>query len=157
MEQIAWVQDSAFSTWVRESSWALFAALIVHTFGMGLAVGSATAINLRLLGAAKAIPPPSLGRLGPIIAAGLLAAALSGSILVIGYPAKALTNPLFYAKLTAVAAALALSVRLVRQAASSPGQPAWTKPAAAVCLTLWAFGVVGGRFLAYTHKMLLVY
>ena len=39
------VEQSAFATWLRESAWALFALLIVHTLTMGAIVGTA----LRLL------------------------------------------------------------------------------------------------------------
>ena len=125
---------------------------------MGLAVGSAAAIQLRLLGAARTIPLSDLRRIWPLTMAGLAVAVASGLVLVIAYPAKALTNPLFYAKLAAVAAALILTQRLATLApivrAEAFGR---LKLLAAACLALWAFGVIGGRFLAYTHKMLLVY
>lgn len=152
MEQIAWVQNSGFATWVRESSWAIFAALIVHTISMGLLVGTGLAICARTLGIARRIPLASLHRLLPVMGWALPFVLLSGAVLVIGYPAKALTNPLFYVKLAMVLVAGALTWRIVR-----PDPPAWARNAAALALVLWVAGVTAGRFLAYTHKMLLVY
>lgn len=122
MEQLAWVQNSGFATWVRESSWAIFAALIVHTLTMGLLVGAGLAIDARLLGMAKGVPLTALRRLWPVMGWALLGAAVSGVVLVIGYPAKALTNPLFYVKLAILGLALALTWRLVRDT------PGWPRP-----------------------------
>jgi hypothetical protein len=149
VEQIAWVQDSGFATWVRESSWAIFAALIVHTLSMGLLVGTGLAISARVLGAARRVPLAALHRLLPVMGWALPLVVLSGLVLVIGYPAKALTNPLFYAKLLMLLAAGWLTWRIAR------AEP--RKSAAALALLLWVAGVTAGRFLAYTHKMLLVY
>ena len=150
MDAIIWVQDSVLGVWVRESSWALFAALIAHTIGMGFLAGSGLAIDARVLGLASRIPVSAVFRLRPVMLWGLALAAASGVILVIGYPAKALTNPLFYAKLAMAAAAFALTWRLGRT-----GQG--TRVAAAGAMLLWAATVTSGRFLAYTHKMLLAY
>ena len=150
MDAIVWVQDSGFATWVRESAWALFAALIVHTIGMGFLAGSGLAVALRTLGVARSVPAAALERLAPLVVAALAVAVASGVVLVIGYPAKALTNPLFYAKLAVVAAALALTWRLMRRGGGPRG-------AAVLVIVLWAAAVTAGRFLAYTHKVLLVY
>ena len=56
MEQIVWVQDSAFATWIRESAWAIFAALIVHTLGMGLLIGTGLLVDARVLGLGRRMP-----------------------------------------------------------------------------------------------------
>ena len=150
MEQIVWVQDSALATWIRESSWALFAALIAHTIGMGFLAGAGFATALRTLGVAGGVPLAALGRLAPLMVAALAVAVASGAVLVIGYPAKALTNPLFYAKLAIVLAALGLTWRLIRRGDGGRG-------AAILVIVLWAAAIAAGRFLAYTHKVLLVY
>ena len=150
MDQIIWVQDSAFATWVRESSWALFAALIVHTLGMGFLAGSGLAVGLRTLGVAPGVPIAALARLSPLVLAALALAVASGVVLVVGYPAKALTNPLFYAKLAMVFVALWLTWRLMRTGKGG-------RVAAALAILLWAAAIAAGRFLAYTHKVLLAY
>jgi hypothetical protein len=158
LEQIAWVQDSAFGAWIRESSWALFACLIAHTLGMGFLAGTALAIDARVLGVGRRIPLAALSGLRPVMASALAVAVVSGVLLVVGYPAKALTNPVFYAKLSLVAVALwltwTLDRRLLRTGADAA--PAWAKAAAGAGLVLWAGAIVLGRLLAYTHSILLV-
>jgi hypothetical protein len=159
MEQIVWLQDSPLGVWIRESAWAIFAALIVHTLGMGFLVGAGLAVDARLLGLGRRIPLPALSGLAPLMAAALAFAAASGAVLVIGYPAKALTNPLFYAKLALVMAALALTWRIDRRVlrAGLAEAPAWSRAAAALSIPLWLAGLTLGRLLAYTHNMLLAY
>ena len=114
MEQIAWVEQSAFATWLRESSWALFALLIVHTLTMGAIVGTALAICARMWGVASAAPLPAVGRLLPVMGWALAAAIASGLLLVTAYPAKALTNPLFYVKLAMAGAAASSGTAALR-------------------------------------------
>ncbi|HEY8571308.1 hypothetical protein [Phenylobacterium sp.] len=151
MDLLKAIQDSGLGVWIRESSWALFAALIVHTISMGFVVGTGLAIDARLLGVARGVPLAALRRLLAVAGWALPFVVLSGLVLVIGYPAKALTNPLFYAKLAALAVALALTWRMVRE------PPSWARLGALLSMPLWVLGVAGGRFLAYTHKILLVY
>ena len=146
------IQDSGLGTWVRESSWVLFAALIVHTVSMGFVVGTGLAIDARLLGLARGVPLAALRRLLAVVGWALPFVVLSGAVLVIGYPAKALTNPLFYVKLALLAVALTLTWRMLRDA-----PPAWARAGAALSIPLWILGVTAGRFLAYTHKILLAY
>src|SRR5436190_23022183 len=106
------VQDTAFATWIRESSWALFFLLIVHTGGMGFLVGTSLAVDARLIGAFRRIPLPAMGRALPILAWALVFVVPSGLLLLMAYPAKALTNPLFYVKLTLAIVALVIVLML---------------------------------------------
>jgi hypothetical protein len=158
MEAIAAIEQSAFATWLRESAWALFALLIVHTLTMGAIVGTALAVYGRVLGVARCVPLPAMGRLLPVMGWALAIAAVSGVLLVVAYPAKALTNPLFYVKLAmaAVAAGIAWTLhgRLFR--AEAPAAPSWAKVAAVAGAVLWLATLTAGKFLEYTHKMLLV-
>lgn len=162
MKFLIWVQDSAYATWLRESDWALFALLIVHTIGMAFLVGVAIAIALRIIGFASQVPLAQFARLIPVAMYGLVAAVVSGVLLVVSYPAKALTNQLFYFKLSLLTVALLLLRWLLKRLLSeslmrSGSAPLWAKWSAALCLFLWACGITAGKFLAYTNKMLLVY
>jgi hypothetical protein len=159
LEAIQWVQDSALATWIRESSWALFALLILHTLTMGFLIGTGLAVDGRILGVAKRIPLPAMGRALPVMVWALGFAIVSGVLLLIGYPAKALTNPLFYAKLSILTVALLITRGFARRV-FDPGlvePPSWAKGAAALSILLWLAGLTAGKFLEYTHKMLLVY
>ena len=149
------IQDSSLSTWIRESDWALFALLIVHTLGMAFLVGTSISMMLRVLGIAAQVPLNLMVRFVPLTTYGLVLAILSGVLLVLSYPAKALTNPVFYFKLVVLAIAFALTRNVMQRAV----QPALdrTKIVAALCLLLWLVGTTAGKFLAYTNTMLLVY
>ena len=150
----AWIEESAFSDWLRSSS-SLFAfpgVLVLHAWGMGFLAGTGAMLSLRALGAARQIPYAALTRFFPIVWIALAVNGVSGVLLLIAYPTKALTNPLFYAKLILIAAALTMTVRL-RDCAPPSGE---AKRLAVLTLVLWTAAIFAGRFLAYTHTRLLV-
>jgi hypothetical protein len=159
---LASLQDGGFSTWIRESSWAMFAFLIVHTISMGFLVGTGATIGLRILGIAPGVPLSRLARFTPVMMVGFVVAVISGVLLLIGYPAKAITNPVFYLKLALLTAAIIIfkstARRLFSDARFDAGPlPAREKILAAACLLLWAGTLTAGKFLAYTHRVLLLY
>src|SRR4051812_39934193 len=103
-----WVETSSVSLWMVESP-SLFAfptILAIHTIGLGLLAGLAVAFDLRLLGVARDVPAVSFTRFAPIMKLGLWLNVSSGIALLIAYPTKALTNPVFYLKLTLIGIAL---------------------------------------------------
>ena len=71
----------------------------LHAIGMGFLAGTACMINLRLLGVAPSVPLARLAAFLPVAWLALVVNAVSGMLLLIGYPTKALTNPVFYLKL----------------------------------------------------------
>ncbi len=107
--------------------------LALHAIGMGFAVGISVALDLRILGVAQAIPWRDAPlRADPVGRFWLNA--VSGVLLLIGYPTKALTNPVFYLKLLLIAAAMVLltwiSRRRVRERRRAP-RPTRTPPSPA--------------------------
>lgn len=157
MYYLARLEETGISTWLRETGWAFFSALTLHSLSMALVVGISLAINLRKLGVADAVPFQRLqGLLAPMWW-GVAAVILSGSLLLLAYPAKALTNPVFYLKLAAVSLALFLTNRLFRIHVDNgigPHRiPDYTF--ASLALGAWLVGIGAGRFLAYTHTVLL--
>ena len=158
-----WLEATAFSVWMRESP-SIFAfpiILAVHTIGLGLLAGINAAIDLRLLGIAKRIPLPEFRRFLPYMWLGLWLNVLSGIALIIAYPTKALTNPLFYIKLGLIATALVILRAVRRHALADSAAPALSaggnlKRLAVASLTCWAGAIAAGRFLAYTYIRLMV-
>jgi hypothetical protein len=153
-----WLESTPVSVWINESP-SLFAfpgILAVHTIGLGLLAGLNSALDLRLLGVARSIPPAALIRLLPVMWFGLWMNVLSGIALLVAYPTKALTNPLFYLKLGLIAVALAILRTTVQRV--RPAQPisAATKILAVASLLVWAATITAGRFLAYTCTRLTV-
>ena len=156
-----WLEATALSTWVRESTsvFAFPTILSFHAIGMGLAVGVNVAIAARLLGFIPAVPPHELRRFGPIMWLGFWMNAASGLLLFLGYPTKALTNPVFYMKMSLIAVGMWLYGLMSRQLTSA-GRPGLSGPASATALAVaslvcWAGAVTTGRLLAYTARRIL--
>ncbi len=155
---LAFVEDSDLSMWIRGDSMLAFPTIItLHTICMGLLAGASGAIDLRILGAAPGIPLDPLRRFYPLMWTALGINAVTGALMVIGYPTKQLTNPLFYVKLALVALAIVLVYRIGVEVlhAGAGGQKAITPRArwmAAASLAAWVGLIIAGRLLEYTHK-----
>lgn len=125
---------------------------------MAVVVGINLVISLRLTGVAATIPLHPLSKFYPLHWSCVVLVVFSGIALVLAYPAKALTNPVFFLKLTALTLALIISHRfqiyLTRESASSP-LPRTTVNLACLTLVLWIVTIFAGRFLAYTYNYLL--
>jgi hypothetical protein len=153
-----WLESTPVSVWINESP-SLFAfpgILAAHTVGLGLLAGLSSALDLRLLGVGRSIPPAAFTRLLPVMRFGLWVNVISGIVLVIAYPTKALTNPLFYVKLALIAAALVILQDILRRAGPEPTVAPATKTLAVASLLTWAAVIAAGRFLAYTCTRLTV-
>lgn len=150
---VTWLEASVVGLWVRESLWGFPVALSLHAIGMGLLVGAHYALALRLLGVARGLPWPVLLQWQPLIWASALLALISGVMLLCAYPAKALTNPLFYGKLLLVGVGLWLFCVLRDDVRRSP-QPSFRRWLAPALLLSWTLAIVAGRLLAYTYSVL---
>jgi hypothetical protein len=159
-----WLEGTAFSVWIRESPslWGFPFILYLHTLGLAMLAGLSSAVALGLLGSPAMRPSRTWLGLFRIMWLGLAVNALSGLALLIAYPAKALTNPVFYVKLTAIAIAVGIVLRLERVfaaadsgAGAGAGSGARLRLAAGTLLVLWAVAILAGRLLAYTHSILM--
>jgi hypothetical protein len=164
---LAWLEGTALSQWIVSSP-SLFAfpgILALHAIGMGFAVGICVAVDLRVLGVGSTIPLAEMRRFLPVFWSGFWLNAASGLLLLIGYPTKALTNPVFYLKLSLIAAAMVLLMQIRRRAfddvgpGSGPRLTASTpalRRLAIASLLCWAGAITAGRLLAYTYTRLTV-
>ena len=157
---LIWLESTALSQWVIGSP-SLFAfpgILAVHAIGMGFAVGISAMVDLRILGVAPGVPLSELRRFLPILWLGFWLNAISGVLLLVGYPTKALTNPVFYLKLFLIGVGMVLLVRIGRRAFVDGAPDADTvralRPMAIVSLVCWAGAITAGRLLAYTYTRL---
>jgi hypothetical protein len=158
-----WIEATAFSTWLRESTslWAFPFVLILHTVGLAFFVGANIAWDVRVLGLSVGIPLDSLRRYFLVMWAGFWVNAVSGVVLLIAYPTKALTNPLFYVKLALIGVGIVVVMQIrrdVRHAvvATAAVLPVRARMLAAGSLACWAAVIFAGRFLAYTCTRLMV-
>jgi hypothetical protein len=154
-----WIEETPLSVWIRESpSLLAFPGILsAHAIGMGLAAGINAAFALHVLGATPGVPSAEWRRFVPVMWLGFWLNAASGVLLLIAYPTKALTNPLFYFKLGLIAAALALFVFIRRRAFAGAAAvtPLALRLAAVASLACWAGSIAAGRLLAYTYGRLL--
>ena len=156
-----WLEATPLSVWLRESpSIMVFPfILILHTVGLAFLVGANVAIDARVLGLARGVPLLSMRRYYRAMWAGFWVNAFSGVLLLIAYPTKAMTNPVFYAKLVLIGAALALGAAIRRQmlagtVAAGVTAPRALKVLATASLACWLLSITAGRFLAYTCSRL---
>ena len=158
---LIWLEETAFSTWMREATtvFAFPVILSFHTIGMGVVAGINGALALRILGVAPGVPIQEMKRFFPFMWAGFWLNALSGVALLIGYPTKALTNPLFYLKLILVAIGLVLVRKITGRVFGAVELDTPTsrqvRKMAIASLACWSGVIITGRLLAYTYSRLL--
>ena len=160
---LAFIEHSDLSEWIRgsESLFAFPAIITLHTIGMGFLAGGSTAIDLRILGVAPGISLRAMGRFMPLLWLAFAVNAVTGILLLIAYPTKAFTNPVFYVKLVLIAVAVGLVYRIGRTVLGAPEAPMQrgsapearnAKPLALASLAAWVALITAGRLLAYTHR-----
>jgi hypothetical protein len=155
MNVLVAIEQSAFSTWVRESPsvWAYPTILFLHTVGLGLLVGASMVIDLRMLGFSPAMPLEPMKKFFPVMWLGLWVNALSGVVLVMIDASKMLVNPLFYIKMGFIALALACGRLIGKRVFGDPPNKLLTPPAARMLagasLLFWAGAITAGRLTAY--------
>jgi len=158
-----WIETSPLSLWVRgESGWHMAFPIIIvfHALGMGFLVGVALAINGRVLGLAPQVPLGKLRQFLPVAMLALVVNVISGILLLIGYPTKALTNTVFYIKLLCIALALwnlrwFTTAILTNPVYDTGAVPKRAKKLAIISTILWAGAIVAGRLLAYTYNQIM--
>ena len=160
METLRWFEQTPLSVFVREDFYAYFVLLIFHAWGMALLVGGGIVVSLRVVGIASGAPLERFAAFFPYMKAGAAMAVLSGLGLLAGYPAKALTNPVFALKFICLGSAAFLIWRMSRDlfplAAAGQPLPARSKWLGACALVLWIAGVACGKLLLYTNSVLLL-
>ena len=144
------IERSGLSTWIRESesAFAYYFVLVIHNIGLALLVGTCGVLGARLLGFVPELPFAPLRRFFTIIWIGFWLNVVSGMFLLLAYPTKALTNPLFYVKLVLVAVGVWTLRRIEREAEVGRSLALWM-------LGSWLGVLTAGRALAYTATYIL--
>lgn len=137
------LEGSALAAALRASTWLYPTIEALHILGVALVVGSALALDLRLLGLGGSLDAEPLARfLGRVALVAFVGLSLpSGALLFITQATSLAANPVFWTKVALLAAA---------------GANAWLfrrgvrRSAAVVSLVAWTGILFCGRFLAYT-------
>lgn len=155
------LERSGLSTWIRESesAFAYYFVLVIHNIGLALLVGACGVLGARLLGFVPELPLAPLRRYFRFVWAGFWLNVVSGLFLLIAYPTKALTNPIFYIKLALIAVGVVvlrrIERRLPRDVVARDGTPALERSLALWMLGVWLGVLTAGRALAYTATYIL--
>ena len=157
----AWIERTPIALWVRESLWGFPISLILHAWAMALLVGISLVLALGALGVAPRLLLPLAEKSKPFIWAAFLVSLISGVLLLSAYPAKALTNEVFYLKLGFIGVAMTLALSMVNACKGLPPQrepalPAKLRLRAVGILLAWFGTIAAGRLLAYTYSILTV-
>ena len=155
MSFTAWVESTALSTWLRQSTsvWAFPFVLSLHTFGMAILAGLNSALALRVLGIARRVPMEPLEKLFPIMWGGFSLSAASGVLLFIAAATLKAPQVLFWIKLALVTCGM-INLHYFRRALFPDEQlpiapPRKLKVLAIASLVVWTATITAGRFMAY--------
>jgi hypothetical protein len=153
-----WLASTRPSIALHESLYVYPLIESTHVLALGLFVGLAVILDLRLLGLVLRRVPASeaLARLLPWTKAGFVVMAITGVLLFYAIPVRTYQNIFFRVKIAMLVLA-GLNVwlfhsRVERRVAEwdlAPVAPPAARVAAVISLILWAGIVVAGRMIAY--------
>ncbi|GAB4035096.1 MAG: hypothetical protein Fur0014_00540 [Rubrivivax sp.] len=134
---------------IAEHPWAYPALEVVHIVGIALLLGNLVLLELRLLGAAPALPLDALARpaLG-LVLAGFALAAASGLTMFAAHPGELLSNGAFLAKMGLLALA-GLNAALFHARDGLRRADALARAQTVLSLGLWLGAIMAGRWIAY--------
>jgi hypothetical protein len=168
MELLTWLEQTDFSTWLRESDWGYPVLLCVHAVGMGMVVGITWMYAARILGYAKSFPLAGFDKLFGLAWFGFAINLLSGVLLFIGEPRRLFATPAFWIKMVLIVfAGLSLWALAKAVHGTDPydadglpgpdgalvGDVAVTtaaKIAAISTIVFWLAAITAGRIIGYT-------
>ena len=162
IELLTFLESNRLSVFIREfpSVFGFPTILFLHTLGLAMVAGVSIAIDFWVLRGPTASAPLHMIGLARTMWLGFGINLVSGVALLLAYPAKALTNWVFYLKMALVVLGVYLAARINRELSSSGGPRAARTIAfdarrwAVASLLTWAAAIVTGRLLAYTHSVL---
>jgi hypothetical protein len=165
VELLTFLENNAVSVFIREfpSVFGFPTILFLHTLGLAMVAGVSIAIDLWLLRGAAASAPLHIRGLTQTMWLGFAVNLVSGVALLLAYPAKALTNWVFYFKMALVLLGVYVAARINRELAATGGSVAAlsgdfnVRRWAIGSLLLWAAAIITGRLLAYTYNVLFAY
>jgi hypothetical protein len=156
---LQWLNDTAFSTTMRDSTWAEPVVETIHVLTLTLFLGFTVLLDLRLLGVAMRRRRASevVGELNPWLMGGFLVMILTGVLLFCGDPV-AFYNSIFFKIKMLMLLLAGLNVwlfnatvgRKMAEWDSDSRTPGRAKTAAVVSLVLWVAIIAAGRAIAYS-------
>lgn len=149
-----WLEGTGFAEWVRSSVAGYPLMIACHAIGMGVMVGLAIVLALRLLGSFSAIPYSALQRFLGIAWLGFGVNFLSGFGLFSAQATSYLTDWVFLTKMGLVVlggiTVAYLQGAMGRDAAGwGAAAPSGVRVVAALSIVFWVGAIIMGRLTAY--------
>lgn len=163
MEYLAWLENLAPITWIRESDSLLGYTLYLafHTVGMVALVGPTLVIAVRALNLVPQLPLAPMKAFRPIIAVGFWITMVTGSVLFATAPQGYVKNVVFIVKIASLVIGLVCLRSMLKELfdryADPDAQPVTAKARRLTMATMlmWFIGVVAGRLTAYSGVVVL--
>jgi hypothetical protein len=154
MEFLAWLEQTQFATWIRESDslWAYPFVLALHAMGMAFLVGVSFAVDLRVLGFGSGLPLKPFEKFFPYLWTGFWINAISGVILLAADATTKFTNSVFYLKMGLIVVAVWLLRRIqstLFDLKAGELTPPGAKVLAVASFLAWLAAITAGRLMAY--------
>ena len=155
-----WLADTPLSMTIQNVSWIIPTVQSIHILSIALVISSVFMVDLRLLGIIGRGQPTAtyMHRFLPLIWWTLIVLLLSGTILIIGEPARDLLNPAFQFKMAMLIAAMVVTFVLHWPVGRDPAYWELTgrrggagKLIAVLSLMAWVSIVFAGRWIAYMN------
>lgn len=153
----AWLGQTPAFEIAAGVAWVVPAVQTLHILAVSVVIGSAAVVDLRVLGVVERERPVSevLARFLPATGWALGILAVTGSVLILSEPTRAIFRIVFWAKLALVILGAILTWTLAggvrrRLLSEAPGpMPLDLKFGAALALTIWLAAIVAGRWIGY--------
>ena len=153
-----WLSRTPVSLVIQNVTWIVPAVQVVHITFVSVIMGAAVLLDFRLLNVAGRGQPISVlaNRLLPWMWWAIPILLCTGSILIIGEPARSLENPIFQLKMSLLILAVCLTLGTQRGLRSDsafwdikPSRRLASKLIALASMALWVSIVFAGRWIAY--------
>ena len=151
------LQNTGVSTWIREANslMAFPGILTLHTMGLGVLVGAAVVLDLRLLGMGGRVPLAPMRDLFRLMWIGFVINAVTGTLLFAADAVRRGTSLFFLTKLLLVACGVVTMVLIKRDVFGPNADPmrpsTMAKRLALASLLIWSAAITAGRLLAYVE------
>jgi hypothetical protein len=155
LEFCAYLENTPLALAIQDSFWAVPIMQTVHILAISALLIAMLMINLRVLNIASKSDSISvvISRYNRIVWFALPVLLISGSILIVGEPARSLANPAYQLKMVMLLAAIVITFSIQKMGSTNPSlmqAQGDIKVLALFSLLLW-FGIVAcGRWIAYT-------
>jgi hypothetical protein len=149
-----WLSTTSASVFIQNhNAWAIPTIQSIHIAGIGVVLGSAFMIYLRILGWAGMDQTlrQTVARFGPWLTYGLWLMLATGILMVIGEPVRELVTFSFWLKMALVAAMTVTASLLGRRLRREEPFAGSLKAVAIVSFLIWVSIIILGRLIAYDH------